>query len=512
MQNAAVPPQDRSGGPTTDHGPDDARENLLRFAELGGFTLAADTHAWYAALDTVAGPEEARAASTVLAEVRGGGLSGLLEAATALAADSVLREPATIAEVNALVALGRRLQDTAATLGVSAYDADLDALAAATASGTWRKERGLKLSWGRRRKLRAQARALAVVDRPRREALHAALVAAAAERTDWAALGDGSGVRPMDGGQLEATAQAVDALTAALRELGRLLPDRDLPALPFAELADLVDRLAADEGTLYRLPELRTLRTALEAAGLDELLAELTAAGADRAATEAAYRRYAGDAEAGAVAAAVVEPVAEVDDEVDAEAEAAADAARQVLAAGPREALDEAPTEHPEPLAEVEAEVEPVVEVEIEVAAEVEVEPVVEVEPEVAAEVEVEPVVEAEPIVEPVAEVTPEPEPEPEPAPAPAPVVEAVVEAEPAPELAPAKRARRPRKPDFTPGRPVTAYTPAELVAVVRWIDGDDVERSDDELLRAAMKELGFARLGPRIKEALGTAVAEARA
>ena len=27
--------------------------------------------------------------------------------------------------------------------------------------------------------------------------------------------------------------------------------------LPFAELAELVDRLAADEGTLYRLPTLR---------------------------------------------------------------------------------------------------------------------------------------------------------------------------------------------------------------------------------------------------------------
>ncbi|GHH73327.1 hypothetical protein GCM10018781_37400 [Kitasatospora indigofera] len=46
---------------------------------------------------------------------------------------------------------------------------------------------------------------------------------------------------------------------------------------------------------------------------------------------------------------------------------------------------------------------------------------------------------------------------------------------------------------------------------MVRWIDGDAVERTDEELLRAAMKEFGFARLGPRIKEALGTAVSEAR-
>ena len=51
----------------------------------------------------------------------------------------------------------------------------------------------------------------------------------------------------------------------------------------------------------------------------------------------------------------------------------------------------------------------------------------------------------------------------------------------------------------------------ATLLAVVRWIDSDAVTRTDDELLRAAMKELGFARLGPRIKESLGAAVTAVR-
>ncbi|WP_280727155.1 hypothetical protein [Kitasatospora sp. MAA4] len=490
MQNADVPPQDRSTGPAPDHGPD-VREDLLRFAELGGFTLAADTHAWYAAIDTVTGPEEARAASTVLAEVRGGGLSGAQDAATRLVAGSDLREPATLTEANALIGLGRRLQDTAVTLGSGAYVEDLDALAAATASSAWRKERGLKLSWGRRRKLRSQARLLAVADRPRRDALHAALVAAAAERTDWAALamsGAASVVRPLDGTQLEATAQSVEALAGALRELGRLLPDHDLTALPFADLADLVDRLAADEGTLYRLSELRTLRASLEAAGLADLLADLTTAHADRTATEAAYRRHTGEAEAAEPAEEVVAAVeaeaavepeveaaveAEAEIEVEAEAGTEAETAWQALAAGPREALDNEPTPEPEPAPEL----------------------------------------------EPVAVVEPEPEPEPVAEPEPEPVAVAVVEpapeaAAPAPEApapAPAKRSRRPRKPDLTPGRPVTAYTPAELLALVRWIDGDAVERTDDELLRAAMKELGFARMGPRIKDALGAAVTEAR-
>ncbi|MER7752052.1 hypothetical protein ABTY15_08560, partial [Kitasatospora sp. NPDC097643] len=124
----------------------------------------------------------------------------------------------------------------------------------------------------------------------------------------------------------------------------------------------------------------------------------------------------------------------------------------------------------------------------------------------------VEPVLEAEPAGEPelvtdieVADEAPVVEAE---------VVEAVeetpvVEAE-EPAVEPAADGR-PAKPDFTPGRPVTAYSADELLAVVRWLDGDGVVRTDEELLRAAMKELGFARLGPRIKEALGAAVTAAR-
>ncbi len=87
-----------------------------------------------------------------------------------------------------------------------------------------------------------------------------------------------------------------------------------------------------------------------------------------------------------------------------------------------------------------------------------------------------------------------------------------MVEPEPAVEPeASEEAAASPAKPDFTPGRPVTAYSADELLAVVRWVDGDGVERSEEELLRAAMKELGFARLGPRIKEALGAAISAAR-
>ncbi len=132
---------------------------------------------------------------------------------------------------------------------------------------------------------------------------------------------------------------------------------------------------------------------------------------------------------------------------------------------------------------------------------------VAEAEPEA---VEVEAVVEAE--AEPEIVAAPEPEPEPEAAVEAEPEVvvapEAVVAEEPAPVTVTAGWV----KPDLVAGKPIAAYSAEELVALVGWLDSDGEKRSDDELLRAAMKELGFARLGPRIKEALGAAVATVRA
>ncbi|MFJ2804838.1 hypothetical protein [Kitasatospora sp. NPDC087271] len=680
----------------------DLREDLGRYAELGAFTLTADTHAWYAAVDTVATPEDARAGSTALAELRGRDLRQTWDAVTVLAADAKLDEPDTVAKAALLVEMLQRVHRTSATLTTAAYDADLGALAAATADGTWRRENGVKLSWLRARSLRKQATALAADRRIRREDLHEALASAEVERRAWAALAPAGTlpVVPADGALVERTAQAFEAINTGLRGLARLLPDHDLDGLAFAELVDLVERLAADEGTLYRLPTIRGLRTTLEEAGLGDLLTELAAARADRRAAEAAFAArqalaggqrdgLAGEGSAVEVPASVPVPASVEETVTDADAEAEADSgeaeavvetaeaaeeevteeapsavvvslpapspAADDLVAAATAALAEAaetteaeaavevsaveavadaktevelaeeaplledtpvvepetiePAAEPETVAEVDAVEVPVAEVEAveeapavavaELVAEVEeaaepetvaevdavevpvaevepvaepaavVEPVVEAEPVAEPAVVVKPVVEAEAVedapaavvvesveateaiedvqpvaeaeaveeapavavAEPVAEVESAAEPETvaevevvevpvaeadepvaevepvaEPAAVAEPVAEVVEVVEPAPVAA-----GRPEKPDFTPGRPVTAYSADELLAVVRWVDGDGVKRTEEELLRAAMKELGFARLGPRIKEALGAAVTAAR-
>ncbi|MFJ5213418.1 hypothetical protein ACIP98_01780 [Streptomyces sp. NPDC088354] len=637
------------------------RDDLRGYADLGGFTLTAATHAWYAAAETVGGPEEARAASTVLTELRVRDLPAVTKAASRIGEGTDFVAPGTVEETERIVALLLRVRSTLRTLSPEAYglsDEDLDELIAATANGAWRRERGLKVSWLRRRAPGKRARALAA-GRARRDALHAALTATSADRAEWAALEvPGRPTLPADADFLDEGARASQAAVEGLRELGRLLgAEGDLAALPFTELTELLDRLAADEGTLFRLPTLRATRDRLTEGGLTNLLADLTEHRTDSAALAAllgetaatgtasvpAPRSSADPAVESGVEAEpaadepVVAPVADVEvveprsqvsveaepepepdaavpavaePEAAVEPESAAEAA-MVPAEGEHEPEPEPEHEHvaeaPAPEPEVVAESEPVAPAEVEAEPEPEAltpaepgapvvpadvepehEPVAEAPaPEPEAVAESEPVapaeVEAEPVAdaavpaagEPEAAVEPEPaaeavsEPEPQPVAAAEPAAEAVAsepeaevaapaepetltpaEPEPAAEAPPAPAeveprpapaqpvaeapepeaaaaeaveavrseapeepgAGRPAKPAIVAGKAVTAYAPEELAALVRWIDTDGVKRTDDELLRAAMKELGFARLGPRIKEALGAAVATARA
>ena len=54
-------------------------------------------------------------------------------------------------------------------------------------------------------------------------------------------------------------------------------------------------------------------------------------------------------------------------------------------------------------------------------------------------------------------------------------------------------------------------YPPSQLVRLVQWIESDTLLRTEDDLLRAMMDELGFKRSGKRITEALGQAIRETR-
>ncbi|WP_051367175.1 AAA domain-containing protein [Hamadaea tsunoensis] len=72
-------------------------------------------------------------------------------------------------------------------------------------------------------------------------------------------------------------------------------------------------------------------------------------------------------------------------------------------------------------------------------------------------------------------------------------------------------RSRDGGKPELEPGLGITEYAPADLVALVRWIESDGRLRTEDDVVTEAMTELGFSRRGPRIVEGIRRAIAEAR-
>jgi len=72
----------------------------------------------------------------------------------------------------------------------------------------------------------------------------------------------------------------------------------------------------------------------------------------------------------------------------------------------------------------------------------------------------------------------------------------------------PARKGRMPVRPGLGS---ITAYTPAELVALVRWIKSDTLLRTEDDLLNEAISLLGFQRRGKNIVEALHSAISTAR-
>ena len=75
------------------------------------------------------------------------------------------------------------------------------------------------------------------------------------------------------------------------------------------------------------------------------------------------------------------------------------------------------------------------------------------------------------------------------------------------------ERGRRPDVPrKGTPGYDsITDYSQTQLVMLARWIESDTLLRTDDDLIRKMMDELGFKRAGTRITDALRMAIRNAR-
>jgi hypothetical protein len=65
----------------------------------------------------------------------------------------------------------------------------------------------------------------------------------------------------------------------------------------------------------------------------------------------------------------------------------------------------------------------------------------------------------------------------------------------------------REARPDILRGQAIRTYVPTQLVALVRWINSDGVLRTDEELMEELRQDLGFQRIGSRMREVFQGAI-----
>jgi very-short-patch-repair endonuclease len=254
-------------------------EQLREFAELGGLTLTPDESPWAGA--TVTSAEQAQVALEAadrLAQQTLPSVSTLLER---LLVQTGLRPPMSLTEWRHALGL---LDGAAATLKLFAaevYAGPLAEMVAACASRAWRHQHqawpGAVNGWSQRRRLRKAARALwRAPHKPSRQQLFEALSAAEAQQRTWAGVST-DGRPPQLPDDLAGAEGAYSQLGLELRALGAFVQTIDFETLPTAQVEVTVQRLAADERTLRKLPRLHALQAEFARLGLDPLISELRA-------------------------------------------------------------------------------------------------------------------------------------------------------------------------------------------------------------------------------------------
>jgi len=127
----------------------------VRFAELNGFTRATRTSPWHRA--RLLNEDEAADAYALVITLRSSLLS-LREAMNAMNADLHLRRARTIADWDAQLAILIRIRETLKRFRAEVYDRPVTDLIAATASGSWRREKPIDMSSMQRSRLRRAAK------------------------------------------------------------------------------------------------------------------------------------------------------------------------------------------------------------------------------------------------------------------------------------------------------------------------------------------------------------------
>ncbi|MCR1785488.1 DUF4011 domain-containing protein [Nocardioides carbamazepini] len=270
LQLGDIKPTYRFRGPrltaATQEMVEDAIAVLTEYAELDGLK-AAEAGAWSGAqVDTA---DQARQAIEIVRQLRDRTVPDAGAKLNLLVETLGLRRPTSVDQWGGLLSLANQVAALCQQLSEAAFREGQETLVAATATARWRKERGVSMAWGERRRAVKAAKTLVVAGKPSKSELHTKLVHATELSAAWrAASVDGGEPRlPAD---LAGTHAQLEQMTTELRGLGAFVASSELGSLdPTTELPQRLDALVRDHTQLSKLPRLRELHRKIHDLGLD---------------------------------------------------------------------------------------------------------------------------------------------------------------------------------------------------------------------------------------------------
>ncbi|GAA4421353.1 hypothetical protein GCM10023169_14190 [Georgenia halophila] len=256
-------------------GPDELGELLTRASALGAFTMRPHDTPWYGARLT-----DAASASNALERTQRLGelsLPALLEQVSRVTSQTGLERATTLDEWSEQL---RMLDGVAEALDVfmpQIFERSAADMVVATASRRWRRDNGVAMKGGVRRRMRKQAKDLLRPGRPVDD-LHAELLRVQEQREIWRRHNPAGGWPRLPDGlaEIKATEAEVRADVEALQPIiGAGAGLDDLTGLALPTLQERMKELGQDAPTLRLLPERTQVLGDLRSKGLGALLEDL---------------------------------------------------------------------------------------------------------------------------------------------------------------------------------------------------------------------------------------------
>ena len=246
----------------------------LATAARAGEWASAEPNPWYGA--TVATTAEVERAQAIIERLVHGDLERAAVAIEDVIAEAHLPAGTCVDDWRRSVAALRGVQQTLEVFRPEIFAEDLsEQIEAADDSSS--------MSWATRTRVRRQTRSLLRPGPPPAD-LRGSLMAAHEQRATWRSL-VGPGARPRPSTRVDHATSALASVAPDLEWLTTVLSTTpaapDLATVPFDDLTELLRWLAATPEQLAVLPEVVGTVTALRAAGLGDLVADLASRGVD---------------------------------------------------------------------------------------------------------------------------------------------------------------------------------------------------------------------------------------